>query len=420
MTQAQLTRIALSMAIVALAIFIAERVWSFGQTLGALISLIAVSWLIGLMVRPLIDYFRGGLMPAYVIRWVDKRFGERVSTRLAKLRLPFGVAIALVYLFVLFVLVGGIGFITATILPQAVDLIQRIPELSQDLPQLIGGLWNDIARRFNLNPDVVNLSQFVSLSDVSAWAATTAGTLATQAINLAALTASALGQILLVVILSLYVVVEDKLITRQFLVVIPRRWHEPLRETFHAIERSFIGYLRTQIISAIIHGLVALIVFALFGLNFGVVVAILAAVLSFIPLVGTPIAILIASIVTFIVKPDAVLPVVIIMLVMDQIVVYALVPKLMSDSVGVPSLLQLLSLGIGLQLLGFWGLIFSVPIAGAVYAVIFDVIMPRVRKRTLEDIDPELAQMMRRNIKTEPSVKVESEKLKVESENFQL
>jgi predicted PurR-regulated permease PerM len=155
-------------------------------------------------------------------------------------------------------------------------------------------------------------------------------------------------------------------------------------------------------------------------LNFGVVVAILAAVLSFIPLVGTPIAILIASIVTFIVKPDAVLPVVIIMLVMDQIVVYALVPKLMSDSVGVPSLLQLLSLGIGLQLLGFWGLIFSVPIAGAVYAVIFDVIMPRVRKRTLEDIDPELAQMMRRNIKTEPSVKVESEKLKVESENFQL
>jgi hypothetical protein len=46
--------------------------------------------------------------------------------------------------------------------------------------------------------------------------------------------------------------------------------------------------------------------------------------------------------------------------------------------------------------------------------------MPRVRKRTLEDIDPELAQMMRRNIKTESSVRVESEKLKVESENFQL
>jgi predicted PurR-regulated permease PerM len=416
MTQAQLARISLVMAIIALAMYIAERVWSFGQTLGALISLIAVSWLIGLMVRPLIDYFRGGLAPAYVIRWVDKRFGESVSKRLAVLRLPFGVAVALVYLVVLFLLVGGIGFATATILPQAIDLIRRIPELSQDLPQLISGVWNNIARRVNLNPDAVNLSQFVSLSDLSTWAATTAGALASQAINFAALTASAFGQVLLVLILSLYVVVEDKLISRQFLAVLPRRWHEPLRETFHAIERSFIGYLRTQVISAIIHGLVALIVFALFGLNFGVVVAILAAVLSFIPLVGTPIAILIAGIVTFIVKPDAVLPVVVIMLVVDQIVVYFVVPKLMSDSIGVPSLLQLLSLGVGLQLLGFWGLIFSVPIAGAIYAVIFDVVLPRVRNRKLEDIDPELAQMMRPSAKPEEtSRKTESEKWKVES-----
>jgi predicted PurR-regulated permease PerM len=138
------------------------------------------------------------------------------------------------------------------------------------------------------------------------------------------------------------------------------------------IDRSFKSYLRAQVISALLHGASAAIVFMLFGLNFGVVVALLFAVLSVVPLVGIPAAILIAGVVTLITAPQAVLPVVLILLVIDQIIGYGVVPKVMTGSTGLPNLIALLSLFVGVQLLGFWGLVFSVPIVGSVYKILLD------------------------------------------------
>jgi len=45
--------------------------------------------------------------------------------------------------------------------------------------------------------------------------------------------------------------------------------------------------------------------------------------------------------------------------------------------VGVPGLVALLAISLGVQLLGFWGVIFGVPFAGAVYALLFDFYLPR-------------------------------------------
>jgi predicted PurR-regulated permease PerM len=49
----------------------------------------------------------------------------------------------------------------------------------------------------------------------------------------------------------------------------------------------------------------------------------------------------------------------------------------MKDMVGVPGLVALLAISLGVQLLGFWGVIFGVPFAGAVYALLFDFYLPR-------------------------------------------
>ena len=40
----------------------------------------------------------------------------------------------------------------------------------------------------------------------------------------------------------------------------------------------------------------------------------------------------------------------------------------------------MLSLFVGVQLLGFWGLVFSVPIVGSVYSILFDILLPWRRR----------------------------------------
>jgi predicted PurR-regulated permease PerM len=377
MPQSKLVRIVLLLAIIALSMYIAERLWMFGASLGSLVSIIAVSWLLGLIVRPVIVYLRGGLAPPPLVRWVSRRYGETAAQRVGSLRLPFGVAVALVYLALFAIIAGGITLATASLLPQTIDLVNRLPALATELPATLNATWLDVARRLNINPNTVNLDQFVAPQQLSTQVAQIATALGASAVNIAAAAAGAIGQVLLVLILSLYVVVEDKLITRQFYEVLPLRHHERARAITAAIDRAFSGYLRSQFVSAVIHGAAALVVFTLFGLPFTLLMTLLAALLSVIPLIGSPLAIVIAGVIAFIVNPALVLPVTLTLLIADQIVAYVVVPRMLTESVGVPSLIALLSISVGVQLLGFWGLVFSVPIVGSIYAVIFDVWLPR-------------------------------------------
>ncbi len=397
MTQPRLTRIALMLAILALAFFIAGQLWLLGAALGNIVSVIAVSWLLALIIKPFVHFLRGGLVPPLITRWVARRYGDARARRLAALRLPFGVAVAIMYLGLLFAAVGGLAFATASLVPQVVDLAGRLPEISADLPAQATSALQGLAMRLGINPGAFDLTRYVSPQEISSRVAQLAGLLAGQAVSLAALTAGALGQVFLVLILSLYVVIEDKLIARQFYAVLPLRWHEIARAITSGIDRAFNGYLRAQVISAVIHGAAALLVFSLFGVNFGVVVALLFALLSVVPLIGIPIAILVAAVVTLISAPAVVLPVVIILLVIDQVVAYVVVPKLMMDSTGVPSLFALLAIIVGVQVVGFWGLVFGVPLIGSIYAIVFDVILPRQRRAAgLPDLDPELAALARK------------------------
>jgi len=261
-----------------------------------------------------------------------------------------------------------------------------VPEFAADLPNLISTAWTGFAQRFGLDPNAINT--ILASQNVTGSATQAAGIAAAQVLNLAAVTAGLVGQAFLVLVLSLYIVVEDKLLKRQLFMILPRRTHETAVALIGATDRAFSGYLRGQVVAAFLRGVFTFGVFTLFGVNFGLIVAIAFAVLSFIPLIGGPVGILIAAIVALIVRPEAALPVVLLIFVFDQIVAYAILPRLMSNTVGVPSLIALLAISVGVQLLGFWGLIFGVPIAGAIYAVLFEFYLPRRRKSEgLPDLD---------------------------------
>ena len=387
-------RIVLTLGIVALIIFIAQQVWAFGQTLGGVLSALAASWFLALIVRPFIGFLRTApLVPGLITQRVRAKYGDSLARRVQSARMPFGVAVAIVYVIVIVLLVTVITIAIAAIIPQATVLIQAVPTLATQLPTQITAGWSDIARRMGLDPSSIN--QFVSAQDISARIAQVVQLTLAQAVSIATFTAGALGQIFLVIILSLYIVVEDKLIERQFFAIMPRRMHEAMNALISAVERSFTGYLRGQVLAALIRAVITFVVFTIFGVNFGIVVGFVYAILSFIPLIGSPIGILVASIVALIFQPAAVIPILIILLVLDLVVAYGVLPALLSDAVGVPSLIGLISISLGVQLLGFWGLIFSIPLVGAAYAVVFDFYLPRRRKAEgLPEYDPAFTELV--------------------------
>ena len=388
------SRIALSLSIVALIVFIGQQAWSLTQTLSSILSTLAASWFIALLIRPLIYYLCAiPLVPRPIVRTVRHKYGDSIARRVAATRMPFSLAVAIIYIILLVLIVGGITIAITALIPQAEALIRALPSFTSSLPSQIALLWADIAARLHFDPAILNT--YLLTQDIAGRITALVQVALSQAVNLATFTAVAVGQMLLVLILSLYIVVEDKLIERQFFAVLPRRWHEAMRAMFSAVNRAFSGYMRGQVVAAIIRVAITMITFQIAGLNFGIVIGFVYGLLSFIPLIGSPIGILIAGIVSLIISPAVFWPVLIVLLILDFIVAYLVLPQLLADAVGVPSLIGLISISLGVQLFGFWGLVFSIPIVGAAYAIIFDFWLPRKRKAEgLPELDPAFAELV--------------------------
>ncbi|HEY3291592.1 MAG TPA: AI-2E family transporter [Anaerolineae bacterium] len=386
-------RILTLLGVMLLTILIVERLWAFGGTIASVLSTLAGAWFLAFAVRPFIDALHRCIFPSAVLELIEKRYGTAVARRYAKWHLPYSISVAVVYVALVVLVVGAATISVAAIIPQFTGLINRLPEISAALPSLVVDAWAGIAQRFGFDPS--SITGVVSAQEISARATQLAGSLAQQALLIVTGTATLIGQFFLMLILSLYIVTESKMLERQAFALMPTRVHNFAHVVLDAIDRAFGGYLRGYIFSAAIRAVFSVALFSVFGVNFGIVLALTYAVLSLIPLIGSPVAILIAVIVTLVVRPEAALPVAIILFIFDQVVAYAVVPRIMSDSVGVPGLIGLLSISLGVQLFGFWGLILSVPAMGVVYTLLFDYYLPRRRKSEgLPEYDPELEKLL--------------------------
>jgi predicted PurR-regulated permease PerM len=122
---------------------------------------------------------------------------------------------------------------------------------------------------------------------------------------------------------------------------------------------------------AVLSGVVTAIAAGVAGVRYGAIIGAIAGLVIFIPLIGAPIAMFLPTVIALIqgVPLIAALLLLAFLTVFQQILLHLVVPRIMSESIGMPSTLILLSVLIGVHLWGVWGFIFGIPVAGAIYAV---------------------------------------------------
>ena len=97
-------RAILILGTIALTIVIIERLWAFGETLQSVLSTVAGAWLLAFSVRPFIDALHRATFPAPILHWIERRYGAKWARYIGRWRLPYGIAVAIVY-----VMLGGRG-----------------------------------------------------------------------------------------------------------------------------------------------------------------------------------------------------------------------------------------------------------------------------------------------------------------------
>jgi predicted PurR-regulated permease PerM len=167
-------------------------------------------------------------------------------------------------------------------------------------------------------------------------------------------------------LLGFYWTLESERTLRSLLLFFPSARRERIRELIAEIESRVGGYIRGQILLSTSIFVLALIAYLLIGIQFPLVLAIIAGVMEVVPIFGPALGAIPAILVALSQDPSKVILVVIATVVMQSLENYLLVPRIMRQSVGVNPIVTLLALAAFTSLLGLPGALLAVPIAAII------------------------------------------------------
>jgi predicted PurR-regulated permease PerM len=190
-----------------------------------------------------------------------------------------------------------------------------------------------------------------------------------QAIAVASI--GAVGTMLIVFILSIYMVIDRDQIMAFLFRLVPPAYAEEARLLQTSVARSFGGFLRGQAFMGIVYFGVALLTHAVLGLELAALSATSAGVLMAIPFFGPFLAWAPPVLVALFTKPEVLLPAVLMMGAGWLVVMNALQPRIMQGAVGIHPIVVLGSVLIGSKIAGIAGAIFGIPVAAVVSSFFF-------------------------------------------------
>jgi len=280
-------------------------------------------------------------------------------------RIPHVIAVIVVYLAIVGALLAVLVQASASLASSINQFISDAPNLQDQLSNLLTEFQARLAT-FGFSVDLVGQAPVI-VENLQAWATELIGPL--QALAVASI--GVLGNILILVILSIYIAIDRDDISAFLYRLVPPAFSSTARMLSTSVTRSFNGFLRTQLIMGLAFGLVTAVVNVVFGLPYADVTVVSAGLLHAIPFFGPFVSWVPPVAAALLLAPNAVLPVVIVMGIGWFVTMNVLQPRLMAGAVGIHPVVVLGSVVVGSKIAGIVGAIFGIPIAAVLSAIFF-------------------------------------------------
>ncbi|MGZ6255645.1 MAG: AI-2E family transporter [Candidatus Limnocylindria bacterium] len=312
-------------------VLLLQIAFSFLAGFSQILLILFLAWLLAFVMSPVVHFFEG------------RRFSR-------------GMAVGIAYLFAL-VLLGFALFTTgAAITQQLAQATDRFPETAAKIESTLAGYQSTLGLD-RLNIDLVDL--FHKAQDQ---VGILSSAIFDQAREIAGATLATLGSLFLILILSLYMVIDSERILAKLNRAVPRRYSDEMQILESSVARAFGGFLRAQLVLAVIQAILVAVVGSIFGIPYLFLVGTLSALAMVIPFFGPPLALIPPIVAAWIYTPDTFLFSTIILVGVQTVLVNWLQPRLMQGALGIHPILVLVSLLVGAQVAGVWGALFAIPV----------------------------------------------------------
>ena len=330
--------------------------------------------------------FAAGILISYILYMPCKKV-EEAYLKVKKVKIikkkARSFSILTVYIIALILLIILINFIVPPIIKSIIDLannftnyyqsaITKINELPED------SFWKtEVITRIMKEIENIDIKQIINVEVLSQYAQ--------GALNVA----TKIFDIFVAVVVSIYVLNSRTQIVQFFsrliAAIFDKNTYESIGKYFNSTNQIFFHFLSSQIIDAIVVGVLTSIAMSILGVKYAVLLGFMIGLFNLIPYIGAIIAVVISVIITiFTGGMGQAIWTLIVVTILQQIDANIINPKIVGNSLKISPILVILAVTVGGAYFGIMGMFLAVPIIAVIKVIIEDFIEYREKNKILQ------------------------------------
>ena len=324
---------------------------------------------------------------------VEKKLLAKWNGRAAqKLKRPISMVLALltVILIIILVLIAVIPQLSNTIIvlgnkiPDFMDnVLIWLEQLSRDYPQL----EEEVAKLAEIEIDWVQIGD-----SILSFLKNGVGNALTSTFSVATGIIGGVADLVISLIFALYILSQKEKLENQgrriLVAYLPERIEQKVEHIFALLYRNFSKFITGLCLEAVILGTMFVITMTLFRMPYAVMVGVLIAFTALIPIVGAFIGCAVGTFLILIENPLQAFVFLILFLVLQQLEGNLIYPRVVGNSVGLPSIWVLMAVSVGGSLFGVAGMLTFIPLMSTGYALLRESVDLRNAGKIITGIGP--------------------------------
>ncbi|MBE5876329.1 MAG: AI-2E family transporter [Lachnospiraceae bacterium] len=340
---------------------------------------------LGLGIEILTPFILGAVM-AFILnlplRGIENRLLGKWNGRLAdKFKRPIGIVGSI------FIIVAVLTLVILTVVPQ---VGKTLVELGNKIPVFMENVWVQLQSIQLDNPQLQNyLNQLQEielnwdsiLNGIVSFLKNGMTSMLSSTVVVAGSIVSGVMNTVIAFIFAIYILGQKEKLADQGKRILSAyckpKWNQYLLKVFGLAYRNFSNFISGQCLEAVILGCMFVVVMTIFRLPYAVLVGVLIAFTALIPIVGAFIGCAVGAFLIMVDDPMKALIFVIMFLVLQQVEGNLIYPRVVGNSVGLPSMWVLMAVSVGGSLFGVAGMLAFIPLVSTVYMLLRDSVNER-------------------------------------------
>ncbi len=346
----------------------------------------AVIWLANLF-EPLILGIIMALVLDVPMEPIEKRlFQKKNSRKIEKNRRGAAILISLVFVFSIFL---GVAFL---VIPELMDAVPLVSDNILHIIEETSAQKNAVnTEKFSL-PGLLAQMNFdwdAIKAALSEWLAESRSSIMEYVVGTAASISNAIMNIAIGLVCSIYILYNKEKMKKQagrlLRAWLPGRFSQGLTHVACVCSQAFKRFIAGQTVEAIILGSLCTVGMFLLHLPYAPMVGALVGVTALIPIVGAWTGMIVGAFIILTVSPFKAAGFVVFLMILQQIEDNVIYPRVVGNSIGLPSLWVLVAITAGGSLAGPVGMFLGVPTASALYQIIKEATVWKEQRTSKEN-----------------------------------